>query len=131
MGNLLKVRLTRTLRKRVRSLSGIGVAAMIAGVVIGGVGATSTVAETPLLATRHPSEAAVCRDCHGDLPPTKDVSTDRCLRCHDSYETLVQKPNIYISHIGKPSCDKCHHFHKPSELYCSGCHDEFEDIKVP
>lgn len=88
-----------------------------------------------------------CKDCHSDYTlvdemksivsyvtgnyddPMKeaDYSQDGCLNCHRSYSSLAVRtsnlePNPHSSHLGEIDCTLCHKSHRPSEIYCSQCH---------
>jgi hypothetical protein len=88
----------------------------------------------------HGKGNVVCRACHGKtLPEAGDtVENDRCLECHGPMDTLSAKSapkdfpdrNPHKSHLGEIACTVCHHAHKPSEIYCLGCHGKFS-MKIP
>lgn len=88
----------------------------------------------------HGKADIVCLGCHGKgLPRTGDtVQNDRCIACHGSVDALAAKTapkdfpdrNPHKSHLGEIGCDVCHHGHKPSKVYCLGCHGKFT-MKIP
>jgi hypothetical protein len=88
----------------------------------------------------HAKADIVCLACHGKtLPTTGDnVENNRCLVCHGSMDALVAKSapkdfpdrNPHKSHLGDIACSVCHHGHKPSKVYCLGCHGKFT-MKIP
>lgn len=95
----------------------------------------SSWASSKHLDARHSNADIVCLACHGPtLPTTGDtVENDRCLKCHGSMDALVAKSapkdfpdrNPHKSHLGEIACTVCHHGHKPSKVYCLGCHSKF------
>ena len=88
----------------------------------------------------HSKADIVCLACHGTTFPTTGdtVENDRCLKCHGSMDALVAKSapkdfpdrNPHKSHLGDIACTVCHHGHKPSKVYCLGCHGKFT-MKIP
>ncbi|MBP8858178.1 MAG: cytochrome c3 family protein, partial [Anaerolineaceae bacterium] len=89
-----------------------------------------------------------CKECHSDFTllqemhsvvsfvtgkyddPMReaDFSKEGCLQCHISYTSLAEKtshlePNPHSSHLGEIDCTLCHKSHRPSEIYCSQCHN--------
>jgi hypothetical protein len=86
------------------------------------------------LADKHKIAGVSCEDCHKENPPKEQVPTPVCNRCHGNQEKIAEMsrnivPNPHDSHLGNLKCELCHHAHRPSENYCSTCH-EF-DYKVP
>jgi hypothetical protein len=86
------------------------------------------------LADKHNSASIACEDCHKESPPKEQVPTAICNKCHGELAKIAERtkkviPNPHESHLGNVKCELCHHAHKPSEDYCSNCH-EFE-YKVP
>ncbi len=84
----------------------------------------------------HAKHHVSCFDCHRKGLPRKgdSVENDTCISCHDSYVDLAQKTkparfpdrNPHESHLGEIECVVCHRAHKPSEIYCLGCHLQFD-----
>lgn len=82
----------------------------------------------------------MCSGCHDkSLATTGDtVENDRCLKCHGPLEALQKRSepkdfpdrNPHKSHLGDIACTVCHHGHKPSTVYCLGCHGNFK-MKMP
>ena len=97
-------------------------------------------ADSTNLDSIHGKGDMVCLACHGKtLPEEGDtVEDDRCLACHGSREGLAAKTtpkdfadrNPHKSHLGDVACTVCHHAHKPSKVYCLGCHGKFT-MKIP
>jgi hypothetical protein len=86
------------------------------------------------LADKHKVAGISCGACHKENLPKGQVPTEVCLKCHGDQSKVAEKtrmiiPNPHESHLGNLKCELCHHSHKPSENYCSTCH-EF-DYKVP
>jgi hypothetical protein len=100
------------------------------------------------LATTHARAALPCQTCHprglgrsleeivsqikGDYRLRRlRVSNEACLRCHahSNYPDLITRTkHIKLSphvpyHWKDMDCRICHKMHKPSEDYCSECHD--------
>jgi hypothetical protein len=84
---------------------------------------------------RHQKAGLTCRSCHKEEPPTSPVPGDQCMTCHGDLAKLVQKsskavPNPHASpHLNpgeQPNCGDCHHIHKPSEVSCLNCHQDFK-----
>lgn len=82
----------------------------------------------------------LCSACHDKELPTRGdtVEDNRCLNCHGPLEALQKKTepmdfpdrNPHKSHLGDIACTVCHHAHKPSTIYCLGCHGNFR-MKIP
>lgn len=97
-------------------------------------------ADSPYLASLHASHAVTCSGCHGKNLPLMDdtVENERCLACHGPMEKLVERSapqdfpdrNPHLSHLGEIACTVCHRSHWESEVYCLGCHQNF-DMKIP
>ncbi len=88
---------------------------------------------------KHQSAGLTCQSCHKETPPKTLVPSDQCMTCHGDLAKLIQKsnkivPNPHASpHISpgeQPKCEECHHIHKPSEVSCSNCHEDFK-YKMP
>lgn len=88
---------------------------------------------------RHQKAGLTCKSCHQEEPPKAVVPGDRCMTCHGDLAKLIQKsskavPNPHASpHINpgeQPKCEECHHIHKPSEINCLNCHQDFK-FKMP
>jgi len=91
-------------------------------------------AQDLLLADRHKDAGITCEGCHKENPPEKKSPMEVCIECHGNYDRiagLTQKslPNPHDSHLGEVDCGYCHHAHKPSENFCSSCHNF--GFKVP
>ncbi len=88
----------------------------------------------------HGKADILCSACHGKhLPVTgDDVENITCLNCHGPLETLKKQSepkdfpdrNPHNSHLGDIACTVCHKAHKPSVVYCLGCHGNFK-MKIP
>jgi len=96
--------------------------------------AGSKSAGAKLLVDRHAAKKINCQGCHDANGAPKAVSSDKCLKCHKSYEHVAEltkgrEVNPHISHEGKVECLQCHKVHKESELFCNTCHNF--DMKVP
>lgn len=79
------------------------------------------------LADRHSERGVQCVSCHGSEKPDANVSNDKCLACHGTYQALADKTskldvNPHASHLGDMPCIRCHQGHKPSVLICNNCH---------
>lgn len=88
---------------------------------------------------RHLKAGLTCQSCHKETPPQAAVTGDQCMTCHGDLAKLIQKssaavPNPHASpHISpgeQPKCEDCHHIHKPSEVSCLNCHQDFK-YKMP
>lgn len=100
----------------------------------------STWVESPFLDAIHGEGHVTCSGCHGENLPLLDatVRNERCLACHGPMESLVEKTrpekfpdrNPHESHLGEIACTVCHHAHFESEVYCLGCHGDFE-MSIP
>ena len=98
-------------------------------------------ADSPYLGTTHANIDIMCSSCHGEELPLLDArpSNDRCLACHDSYETLAAKTpgkdhpsrNPHNSHLGPINCRVCHKAHTASINYCYECHRRFDMHPIP
>jgi len=91
-------------------------------------------AEPSFLSDKHKAVGIPCEGCHKENPPKEQVPMSVCNGCHGNQEKIAEMsrkvaPNPHDSHLGNLKCELCHHAHKPSENYCSTCH-EF-DYKVP
>ncbi len=84
---------------------------------------------------RHQKAGLTCESCHKESPPKELVTGDKCLTCHGDLQKLIEKsaravPNPHASpHITpgeQPKCEDCHHIHKPSEVSCLNCHQDFK-----
>jgi fumarate reductase flavoprotein subunit len=96
---------------------------------------SSVEAAPPFLADKHKVAGISCEGCHKENPPKEQVATLVCNKCHGDQVKLAERtqkviPNPHDSHLGNVECGLCHHGHKPSEDYCSTCHD-FGYYKVP
>jgi hypothetical protein len=97
--------------------------------------AFATWAGSPYLDAKHAAQAVTCAGCHGRNLPMMyaTVTNDRCLACHGPMQNLVAKTrpaqfpdrNPHQSHLGDIACTVCHHSHMASEVYCLGCHANF------
>lgn len=88
----------------------------------------------PFLGDKHKVAGSGCGNCHKENPPKELVPTEVCANCHGDHAKLANRtqkviPNPHESHLENVKCEFCHHAHKPSENYCSTCH-EF-NFKVP
>jgi hypothetical protein len=88
---------------------------------------------------RHQKAGLTCQSCHKESPPTAVVPGAQCMTCHGDLSKLLAKssravPNPHASpHIApgeQPKCEECHHIHKPSEVSCYSCHQDFK-YKMP
>lgn len=105
--------------------------------------------ESSLEAHVHAQEDVACLDCHEptikqqvtelisfvthdyETPLTElKVPQEECLACHEhgNYAELAEatadrERNPHESHWGEMECRLCHKMHKPSELYCTQCHE--------
>jgi uncharacterized paraquat-inducible protein A len=98
--------------------------------------------QTDQLATgleKHQKAGLECQNCHKETPPKELVHGEQCMTCHGDLDKLIAKsskavPNPHASpHINpgeQPKCEECHHIHKPSEVSCNNCHQEFK-FKMP
>ncbi len=84
---------------------------------------------------RHQKAGLTCESCHKEKPPQALVPGDQCMTCHGDLAKLIQKsikavPNPHASpHISpgeQPKCEECHHIHKPPEVSCLNCHQDFK-----
>lgn len=87
-----------------------------------------------LLAEKHKSIGIACNDCHKIRSGKRDGAMIQCNRCHGNQAKLAERtkriiPNPHQSHLEDIKCELCHHGHRPSEDYCSHCHNF--DFKVP
>ena len=58
-----------------------------------------------------PADEAVCKTCHSDMKALYSATSEIGLNPH------------FSPHEGKvPDCNRCHHQHKTSENFCTGCH---------
>ncbi len=88
----------------------------------------------------HGKADIMCSGCHENKLATKGdaVENERCLSCHGPLEALQKRSepkdfpdrNPHKSHLGDIACTVCHHAHKPSTVYCLGCHGNFK-MKIP
>lgn len=88
----------------------------------------------------HGKRDITCAGCHGGKAPELDakVENGQCLSCHGSMAALEKKTepkdfpdrNPHKSHLGEVACTVCHHAHKPSTIYCLGCHSKW-NMKIP
>ena len=95
----------------------------------------SSWAGSPYLDSRHAKSNVTCRGCHGNVLPVRGdtVENQKCLSCHGSYDTLVEKTapaifpdrNPHKSHLGEIDCTVCHFAHSDSKVYCLECHPKF------
>jgi hypothetical protein len=88
---------------------------------------------------KHQKAGLSCQSCHKETPPKALVLGDQCMTCHGDLAKLLQRsakavPNPHASpHINpgeQPKCEECHHIHKPSEVSCAKCHQDFK-YKMP
>lgn len=88
---------------------------------------------------RHQKAGLTCQSCHKETPPKLLVPGEQCMTCHGDLAKLIAKsskavPNPHASpHIGpgeQPKCEECHHIHKPPEISCNNCHQDFK-FKMP
>jgi len=88
---------------------------------------------------KHQKAGLTCQSCHRETPPQAVVAGAHCMTCHGNLARLIEKsnravPNPHASpHISpgeQPRCEECHHIHKPSEVSCLNCHQEFK-YKMP
>jgi hypothetical protein len=88
---------------------------------------------------RHQKAGLTCQGCHKEAPPKVMVPDAQCMTCHGDLAKLIEKsnkavPNPHASpHLNpgdQPKCDECHHIHKPSEVSCTNCHEEFK-FRIP
>jgi hypothetical protein len=88
---------------------------------------------------RHQKARLTCQSCHKETPPKELVPREQCMTCHGDLAKLIAKsskavPNPHASpHISpgeQPKCEECHHIHKPSEVSCNSCHQDFK-FKTP
>lgn len=84
---------------------------------------------------RHQKAGLTCESCHKEAPPKDLVKGEKCLTCHGDLQKLITKsakavPNPHASpHLApgeQPRCEECHHIHKPSEVSCLTCHQDFK-----
>jgi hypothetical protein len=77
-----------------------------------------------------------CEDCHDSATEPKPVTTDGCLNCHESFETVVKRteflghfnPHVSKHYGAEQACDICHFVHEKSENLCASCHDVYRPI---
>jgi fumarate reductase flavoprotein subunit len=92
-------------------------------------------AERSLLIEAHKAAGLNCDACHTESPPKAAATTAACIKCHGNYEAIAKRTeevtphNPHESHQGELECGECHHVHKPSEDFCTQCH-QF-GFKVP
>ncbi len=88
---------------------------------------------------RHQKAGLNCQSCHAESPPKDMVPGSKCMTCHGDLDKLVRMsskayPNPHASpHLNPgemPKCEECHHIHKPSEVSCLKCHEDFK-LKMP
>jgi hypothetical protein len=88
---------------------------------------------------KHEKAGLTCQSCHKESPPQAVVPGAQCMICHGDLKKLIEKsikaiPNPHASpHIApgeQPKCEECHHIHKPSEVSCYSCHQDFK-YKMP
>lgn len=88
---------------------------------------------------KHQKAGLTCQSCHKESPPKDVVPGAQCMTCHGDMKKLLEKsskavPNPHASpHIApgeQPKCEECHHIHKPSEVSCTSCHQDFK-YKMP
>ena len=88
---------------------------------------------------KHEKAGLTCQSCHKESPPQAVVPGAQCMICHGDLKKLIEKsskaiPNPHASpHIApgeQPKCEECHHIHKPAEVSCSSCHQDFK-YKMP
>lgn len=87
------------------------------------------------LSHAHLLSGITCTQCHGETKPPTAVPTEKCVSCHP-IDALIEKTktvedaNPHDSHYGPNlPCEKCHHAHKESEVFCNQCHSF--DFVVP
>lgn len=81
------------------------------------------------LSHMHQLEGVSCDKCHEDPASAEAADSAVCKVCHDDMKALYNATsevglNPHFSpHEGKtPDCNRCHHQHKKSENFCTGCH---------
>ncbi|NPU84415.1 MAG: cytochrome c3 family protein [Syntrophaceae bacterium] len=128
---------------RIREERGLAVSCVFAVLVcfLAAVSVHGTEQAAPAAAglERHQKAGLTCKSCHKEEPPKTVVPGDQCMTCHGDLAKLIQKsskavPNPHASpHINpgeQPKCEDCHHIHKPSEISCLNCHQDFK-YKMP
>lgn len=103
-------------------------------------GTTTAVPDGAFLDALHERQGVDCIGCHDQESPPEgaEVENERCLECHGPMEDLVATTapekfpdrNPHQSHLGEIGCSVCHHGHRTSEVYCLGCHKNF-DMTIP
>ncbi|MCE5276071.1 MAG: cytochrome c3 family protein [Syntrophaceae bacterium] len=87
------------------------------------------------LSHAHQLSGVTCTKCHGETQPPAAVTTKTCVVCHPIADLIEKTKTIkegypHNSHYGPNlACEKCHHAHKKSEVYCNQCHSF--DFVVP
>jgi len=100
-------------------------------------GASSGMAQAPLLDEIHAEKGIACADCHTNGGQRSAVPMITCLDCHDTSELADSTAESHPSNPHKnrhysteADCNLCHHQHKKSENFCLPCHGTF-DFVVP
>lgn len=91
------------------------------------------------LIDRHRDKGLTCGSCHAEQPPRLKPADSVCARCHGDQARLAiltskASPNPHASPHLSPgetlACGDCHHVHRPSEVSCTTCHQDFDfDVK--
>lgn len=82
-----------------------------------------TALEDLFLADTHKTSGVECSDCHDETPPANDVSTAKCMTCHEDYrDVALSSIDPHNAHIEFTNCGDCHHAHRESENQCMSCH---------
>jgi len=86
------------------------------------------------LTEAHRAAGLKCVACHQESPPKATPSSAVCTGCHGDLPQIIEKtarltPNPHASPHLEPgqtqACTECHHVHKPSEVTCTQCHQDF------
>ena len=88
------------------------------------------------LPPKHLKNGLQCADCHHQEDPTKAAaSDDSCVPCHGDYPAMAAytrnlpvNPHNPPARAGHPAflCTECHHQHRPAEVTCLTCHQDFK-----
>jgi hypothetical protein len=112
------------------------VAALVVGIVAGGVYAAHAEANDGDLGKLHVRAGVACAMCHVDAKHPEPVPMEKCLSCHGDTRKLADKTahvkprNPHESrHYGtEADCNFCHHQHKKSVNFCLPCHERFNFV---